>query len=67
MKKNVGSADKTIRIILGIVIIALGFYFQSWWGLIGLGALATAFMGVCPAYLPLGISPCKTNPDTKKS
>ena len=67
MKKNVGSADKTIRIILGVVIIALGLYFQSWWGLFGLGALATAFMGVCPAYLPFGISTCKTNPDTKKS
>ena len=67
MKKNVGSVDKTIRIILGVVIIALGFYFQSWWGLIGLGPLATAFMGVCPAYLPFGISTCKTNPDNKKS
>jgi hypothetical protein len=67
MKKNVGGADKTIRIILGIGIIALGLYFQSWWGLVGIGPLTTAFMGICPTYYPFGISTCKTNIDNKKS
>ena len=67
MKKNVGSVDKTIRLILGVVVIALGLYFQSWWGLIGLPLLATSFLSFCPAYLPFGISTCKTNPDAKKS
>lgn len=66
MKKNMGSADKTVRLILGIGIIALGLYFQSWWGLVGLVPLATSFMGVCPAYLPFGISTCKTDLDSKK-
>ncbi len=56
MKKNIGSADKVIRIILGLVIIILGFMYQSWWGAIGLVPLLTAFVGVCPAYLPFGIS-----------
>ncbi len=56
MKKNIGSADKVIRIILGLVIIILGFMYQSWWGVIGLVPLLTAFVGVCPAYLPFGIS-----------
>jgi hypothetical protein len=32
MKCNVGKTDKTIRIIIGAAIIALGVYFQSWWG-----------------------------------
>lgn len=67
MKKNVGSTDKWIRIILGAVIIVLGLINQSWWGLVGLLPLATAFMGVCPAYLPLGISTCKTDLNDKKS
>ncbi len=67
MKKNVGDMDKKVRIILGAVIIILGLYFQSWWGLIGLVPLATAFMGVCPAYMPFGISTCKTDVDSKKS
>lgn len=67
MKKNVGDMDKKVRIILGAVIIVLGLYFQSWWGLIGLVPLATAFMGVCPAYMPFGISTCKTDVNSKKS
>lgn len=67
MKKNIGSADKTIRMVLGIGIIVLGLYFQSWWGLVGILPLVTSLMGTCPAYLPFGISTCKTSPDPKKS
>ncbi len=59
MKKNIGSTDKTIRLILGIVIILLGIIFQSWWGLIGLLPLLTSLIGLCPAYLPFGISTMK--------
>lgn len=55
MKKNVGSADKVIRIILGIGIGAAGIYFKSWWGLVGIVPLATALIGSCPLYLPFGI------------
>ena len=60
MKKNVGSIDRSLRIILGVAVIAAGIYFQSWWGLVGIVPLATAFMNWCPAYLPFGISTCKT-------
>ncbi len=56
MKKNVGSVDKIIRIILGVVIIAYGVIESSWWGLIGLVPLLTAFMGFCPLYAPFKIS-----------
>ena len=56
MKKNVGSADKMIRIVLGVVIVALGIYFKSWWGLVGIVPLATAFMNWCPAFSLLGVS-----------
>jgi len=62
-----GTADKTIRLILGVVIIVLGLYFQSWWGLVGLVPLLTSFLSFCPIYVPFGISTCKTNIDTKKS
>jgi hypothetical protein len=66
MKKNVGGTDKVLRIIVGLVIIGLGINFQSWWGLIGLVPLFTALTGRCLAYLPLGISTCKTKePETK--
>lgn len=61
MKPNVGGLDKKIRIAAGILIIAIGAYFQSWWGAVGIIPLTTALINWCPAYLPLGISTCKTN------
>ena len=60
MKKNVGKIDKTIRIILGVIIGAAGVYFNTWWGLIGLIPLLTGIFGTCGLYLPLGINTCKT-------
>lgn len=59
MKKNIGRNDKIARIILGILIITLGIVYNSWWGLIGVIPLATAFINFCPLYLPFGISTCK--------
>lgn len=56
MKKNVGKVDKIIRIILGIVILALGYAYNSYWGLIGLVPLLTAGMSFCPLYAPFKIS-----------
>lgn len=50
MKFNVGRADKIIRIVLGIVIIAFGFYYESYWGAIGLIPLITGIIGTCPIY-----------------
>ena len=61
MKVNVGSADRIIRIVLGIVIIVIGFVFQTWWGAIGAVVLLTGVFKVCPAYMPFGISTCKTD------
>jgi hypothetical protein len=56
MKANVGSADRIIRFILGAVIIALGFYFKSWWGIIGVLPIITGFLNFCPAYNLIGVS-----------
>ena len=65
MKKNVGSIDKVARVIIGLVIIALGVLYQSWWGLVGIIPLFTSVVGWCPAYLPFGISTCKTKTEVK--
>ena len=56
MKKNIGITDKWIRVVIGLAIGVTGLYFRSWWGLIGLVPLATAFINWCPLYLPFGIS-----------
>ncbi len=63
MKENVGGADKTIRIIVGLALLSLLFVLEGnarWWGLAGLLPLITGITGYCPAYLPFGISTCKS-------
>ena len=51
MKQNVGSIDKTIRIIVGLGLISLVFVGpQTVWGWIGVVPLATALIGWCPPY-----------------
>ncbi|WP_415909361.1 DUF2892 domain-containing protein [Oleiharenicola sp. Vm1] len=60
MKTNVGFIDRVIRVILGCALLGAGYYFHSWWGLVGLLPLLTAAFGFCPAYLPLGLNTCGT-------
>ncbi len=64
-EKNVGGADRVIRLVLGIIIIAAGIYFKSWWGLVGLIPLGTAVFSRCGLYYPLGISTCKMKETSK--
>lgn len=61
MQVNVGSIDRVIRALIGIVLIALVFVGpQTAWGWLGIIPLITAFVGICPAYSLLGIKTCKT-------
>ena len=59
MKGNVGSIDRLLRIILGLIIAILGVVFDSWWGLVGIIPLATGIFQFCPFYVPLKISTLK--------
>ena len=59
MKRNVGTIDRLIRIILGLVIGIVGVLFDSWWGLIGIIPLATGLFNFCPLYFPLKLSTVK--------
>ena len=45
MVRNVGSADRVARIVVGLGIIAAGLYLGSWWGAVGLIPLITAAVG----------------------
>lgn len=56
MKCNMGKGDRMFRAVLGLLILGAGLYFGSWWGLIGLIPLGTAFLSWCPAYVPFGIN-----------
>ena len=57
MNKNIGSVDCLIRIIIGIVLIALTINGNiGVWGWIGIIPLATALINFCPLYRILGFS-----------
>lgn len=58
-KNNVGSIDKVLRVVIGIVLISLVFIGpQTPWGWVGIVPLVTAAIGSCPLYTLLGFSSC---------
>ncbi len=61
MQTNMGTVDRAIRALVGLVLIALAFAGAlPWWvGLIGLIPLGTAALASCPAYTMLGIRTCR--------
>lgn len=62
MKKNVGSADKIVRIVLGLGLLSLLFLLDApmkYLGLIGFVPLLTSMMSWCPLYTLLGVNTCK--------
>jgi len=58
MKKNEGKIDRILRVIFGGIIIGIGFYFKSWWGLVGLILFLTGLTGYCSIYTLFGINTC---------
>lgn len=59
MECNVGTIDRLVRIILGLVIAILGVLFSSWWGLIAIVPIATGLFKFCPMYVLAKISTVK--------
>ena len=65
MKKNMGSVDKTIRILLAVLFVALYFtnVVTGTWGIVLLVLAAifvlTSLVSFCPLYPLFGMSTCK--------
>ena len=66
MKKNMGTTDRVIRIILAAVIATL-YFTNVLSGTLGLVLLIlagifvlTSLVGFCPLYAPFGLSTCPT-------
>jgi hypothetical protein len=66
MKKNMGSTDKVIRLVIAVIVAAL-YFTHIISGTLGIVLmilagifLLTSFLGFCPLYLPFGINTCKT-------
>ena len=59
MKFNVGGVDRILRIVIGLVLIALAATGTvGWWGWLGVVPLATGLFRFCPAYGLLGMNTC---------
>lgn len=62
---NVGGADKTVRLIVGVLLLAVAAFYavDTVWkvvaGVAGVVAIVTAFAGFCPLYAMLGMNTCK--------
>jgi len=66
MKKNMGNADRIIRVIVAVIIAAL-YFTNVITGTLGIVLLAlagifvlTSLFSFCPLYAPFGLSTCKT-------
>jgi hypothetical protein len=66
MKKNMGTTDRVIRLIIAAVIGVL-YYTGTISGTLGIVLLVlagvfvlTSFVSFCPLYAPFGISTCPT-------
>lgn len=67
---NVGQIDRVVRVVIGIVLIALPLALDSplWQNalarwlvpIVGLVLIATALMRFCPLYRLIGASTCRT-------
>ncbi|MGZ3180842.1 MAG: YgaP family membrane protein [Telluria sp.] len=61
MEANVGTVDRVIRIVLGLLILGLFFMLDEgvrWWALLGIIPLASGLVAWCPVYKLLGIDSC---------
>jgi len=59
MTPNIGSTDRCLRILFGLILLGTVFVGpQTPWGWIGLVPLLTGLVRFCPAYRLLGFSSC---------
>lgn len=66
---NVGSLDRMLRVLIGIVLIAVPYFYApeilqgptARWATLAVGIIliATALIRFCPIYRLLGINSCK--------
>lgn len=57
--KNVGTVDRVLRVIVGLVLLSLVFVGpRTAWGWIGVVPLLTALVSYCPLYSLIGLKTC---------
>lgn len=58
LKVNEGTVDRTLRVLLGVALVALAVTKGWMWAYIGVVPILTGAMGICPLYSLLGINTC---------
>ncbi|MDE1943628.1 MAG: DUF2892 domain-containing protein [Betaproteobacteria bacterium] len=59
MNVNEGGLDRVVRVVVGLVLIAMAATGKvGAWGWIGVVPLLTGLVGFCPAYRLFGFSTC---------
>ncbi|MCD1294616.1 DUF2892 domain-containing protein [Methanocella sp. CWC-04] len=62
MKRNIGTADRMIRLILGLILVAMGIYVWGLPGMLlilaGLFSVYESIAGWCVLYALLGKNTC---------
>jgi membrane-bound ClpP family serine protease len=58
MQANVGGIDRTLRIVIGslLLLVTMTTNAIGLWGLLGMIAIVSGFMRFCPLYAIAGIS-----------
>lgn len=67
MQTNMGSIDRALRIIVGLVLVGLALTgVVGWWGWLGVVPIITGALGHCPAYSIVGVNTCCSKQCDKK-
>ena len=67
MKSNMGTIDRALRIIVGLVLIGLALTETvGWWGWLGVIPVAIGAIGSCPLYSIIGVNTSCTKSCDKK-
>ena len=69
MRTNIGTGDRVIRIVVGLLLLTWVFVAETdirWLGLIGFVPILTAMAGWCPAYSIMGINTSNFNRNKAK-
>jgi hypothetical protein len=57
-KINEGTADRVVRVVVGIALVYLALTKGWLWAWIGVAPILTGALGICPLYAMFGINTC---------
>jgi heme O synthase-like polyprenyltransferase len=56
MECNVGNKDRSYRIVIGLILVVLGFWYSLWLAVVGTILILTGLIRYCGLYSLFGIN-----------